>query len=98
MWHVDPLLGNDSNISNYTRTVIRQRPVNSNRGTMCSVRSVSICYKQGQLAVGAGDRTARFSRCELLLSETGRQAGDSSGTHRLRGTSAAEAATKQRQL
>jgi hypothetical protein len=38
MWHVDPLLGND--------TVNRQRPVNSNRGTVFSVLSVPICYKQ----------------------------------------------------
>jgi hypothetical protein len=31
LWHVDLLLGNDSEISNYTTAVTRQRPVNSNR-------------------------------------------------------------------
>jgi hypothetical protein len=31
-WYVDPLLGNDQEISNYTTAVTRQRSVNSNRG------------------------------------------------------------------
>jgi hypothetical protein len=32
LWHIDPLLGNDHEISNHTMTVTRQWPVNSNRG------------------------------------------------------------------
>jgi hypothetical protein len=31
LWHVDPLLGNDCEISNYTTAVTRQRSLNSNR-------------------------------------------------------------------
>jgi hypothetical protein len=31
MWHVDLLIGNDGEISNYIMAVIRQRLVNSNR-------------------------------------------------------------------
>jgi hypothetical protein len=46
LWHVDPLLGNDSEISYYTTTVTRQRPVKSNRGNVFSVRSVPRCYEQ----------------------------------------------------
>jgi hypothetical protein len=37
-WYVNPLLGNDREISNYTTAVTRQRPVNSNRRKMFSVR------------------------------------------------------------
>jgi hypothetical protein len=55
IWHVDPLLGNDSEISNHTTAVTRQRSVNSNRGKVFSVRSAPICYKQGQLAVGVNE-------------------------------------------
>jgi hypothetical protein len=46
LWHVDPLLGNDREISNYTTAVTRQRLVNSNRGTVFSVPSVLRRYKQ----------------------------------------------------
>jgi hypothetical protein len=49
--HVVALLGNDSEISNYTTAVTRQRPVNSNRGTVFSVRFVPRCYKQDKLGV-----------------------------------------------
>jgi hypothetical protein len=49
MWHVDPLLGNDHKISNYTTAVTRQQPVNNNRGTVLSVQSVPMCYKQEKL-------------------------------------------------
>jgi hypothetical protein len=44
-----PLLGNNSEISNYTTAFITQLPVNSNRGTMFSVRSLSRWYKQDKL-------------------------------------------------
>jgi hypothetical protein len=54
VWHVDPMLGNDREISSYTTTVTRQLPVNRNRGTVFSVRPVPRCYKQGQLAVEIG--------------------------------------------
>jgi hypothetical protein len=50
LWHVDPLLGNDREISNYTTAVTKQRTVNSYIGTVFSVRSVVTYYKQGQLA------------------------------------------------
>jgi hypothetical protein len=46
LWHVDPLLGNDNEINNYTIAVNKQQPVNSNRGKLFSVRSVPRCYKQ----------------------------------------------------
>jgi hypothetical protein len=47
VWHVDPLPGNDNKIRKYTTTVTRQRPVNSNRRTMFSTRSMPRCYKRG---------------------------------------------------
>jgi hypothetical protein len=34
LWNVDPLLGNDRKINNYTTAITRQRPTNSNRGTV----------------------------------------------------------------
>jgi hypothetical protein len=40
MLHVDLLLGNDREISNYTMTVTRKRPITSNRGIVASVYSV----------------------------------------------------------
>jgi hypothetical protein len=46
---ISPLLGNDREIRNYTMGVIRQRPVNSNRGTVFSVRAMLRCYKQDEL-------------------------------------------------
>jgi hypothetical protein len=76
LWHLDPLLGNDREISNYTTAVTRQRPVNSNRGTVFSVRPVPGCYRWDQLAVAVGDLVGElelvreplgFSRCESLL-------------------------------
>jgi hypothetical protein len=49
LWHVDPLLRNDCEIRNYTTATARQRPFNSNRGTVFSVRSTPRCYKQDKL-------------------------------------------------
>jgi hypothetical protein len=49
MWHVDLLLHNDSEISNYTMAITRQWPLNSNRGIVFSVRSMPRCYKQDEL-------------------------------------------------
>jgi hypothetical protein len=50
LWHVDPLPGNDREISDYTtapQTIIFPRQqLNSNRGTVFSVRSVPRCSKQ----------------------------------------------------
>jgi hypothetical protein len=43
---LNPLLGNDSEISNYTTAVTRERLANSNRETVFSVRSVQRYYKQ----------------------------------------------------
>jgi hypothetical protein len=45
LWCVDSLLGNDRE-TNYTRAVTRQPPLNSNSGTVFSVRSVPKCFKQ----------------------------------------------------
>jgi hypothetical protein len=50
LWNIDLLLGNDREISNYTTAVTRQRSLNSNRGTACSVRSVLRCHKKDNLA------------------------------------------------
>jgi hypothetical protein len=44
LWHVDSLLGNDREISNYRIAVTRHRPVNSNRGVVFSVRSMPELY------------------------------------------------------
>jgi hypothetical protein len=59
LWHVDPLLGNDREISNHTTTFTRQGPVNSNRENVFSVLSVLKC-KQDKWGL-------RFSRDLLLL-------------------------------
>jgi hypothetical protein len=50
LWHADPLLGNDSEISNCTAAPTRQRDVNGNRG-MFSVRFVPRCHKKDKLGV-----------------------------------------------
>jgi hypothetical protein len=46
--HVDPLLGHDREIGNYTTAVTRQRPVNIHKGKMFSMTR---CYKQDKLGV-----------------------------------------------
>jgi hypothetical protein len=51
LWHVDALLGYDSEINNYSTAVTKQRPINSNRGKVFSVRSVPRCYKQDKSGV-----------------------------------------------
>jgi hypothetical protein len=51
VWHVYPLLGNDREIRNYSTNVTRQRPVNSNKETVFSVRFVPRCYKQDKFGV-----------------------------------------------
>jgi hypothetical protein len=51
LWNVDPLLGNDHEISNYTTALTRQRSVSSNTGMAFSVRFVPICYKQDKIGV-----------------------------------------------
>jgi hypothetical protein len=49
LWHVDLLLGNNREISNYATAVLRQRPVNSNSETVFSVWSVPRRYEQDKL-------------------------------------------------
>jgi hypothetical protein len=63
LWYIDPLLGNDREIGNYTTAVTRQLPVNSNRGTLFSVRSVPRCYKQNEWGV------SEFNYWPVLSSE-----------------------------
>jgi hypothetical protein len=46
LWHVDLLLGNNHEISNYAMGVTRQWPVNGNRGTLFPVQSMLKCYRQ----------------------------------------------------
>jgi hypothetical protein len=48
-WHVDQLLGNDCEISRYTKAVTKQLRANSNKGTVFSVWFMLRYYKQGQL-------------------------------------------------
>jgi hypothetical protein len=81
--YVDPLLGNDPETNNYTTTVTRQRPVNSNRGTLSSMRFVSRCYRRSEVSqlswvewvgwwVSKWVRgLLRFTRCEMLLVDIG---------------------------
>jgi hypothetical protein len=52
LWHVDPLLGNDRELNNYTTVVNRKRPINGNRGKVSYVRSVPRNYKQDELRAG----------------------------------------------
>jgi hypothetical protein len=59
LWHVDPLLGNNCEISSYTMVVTRQQPVNSNRGTMFSVLFMLRCHKQDKLG-SAGEDCGNF--------------------------------------
>jgi hypothetical protein len=69
LWYVVPLLGNDREISNYTTAVTRQRPVNSYRRIVFSVRSVPRCYKHDKLAASesVGERVKRTAAVQLLL-------------------------------
>jgi hypothetical protein len=55
LWRVNSMLGNDRETSNYTTAVTRQWPVNSNRGTVFSVRSLPRCYEQRQLVVAVSE-------------------------------------------
>jgi hypothetical protein len=68
LWHIDQLLGNDRETNNDTTAVPRQwtvnnkgmvfsaqsskQQLNSNRGTVFSVRSVPICYQQDKPRAG----------------------------------------------
>jgi hypothetical protein len=64
MWRVDPLLGKGREINNYTKTVTRQRSVNSNRGTVFSVRSTPRCYKQEEsVSELVGELVSEFQNC-----------------------------------
>jgi hypothetical protein len=46
LWHADPLLGNDSEINNWTTVVTRQQSVNRSKEKFFFVRFVPRCYKQ----------------------------------------------------
>jgi hypothetical protein len=46
LWHVDLLLGNNGETNDWTTAIIKQRLVNSNRGTLFSVQSMPRYYKQ----------------------------------------------------
>jgi hypothetical protein len=48
--HISPMLGNNCKI-NCKMVVTRQQPINSNRETVFSVRSMLRCYKQDKLGV-----------------------------------------------
>jgi hypothetical protein len=92
VWHVEPLLGNDHEKNNDTKSVTRQRPVNSRRGKVFSVRFVPRYCKQYEWV----KILLRISR-ELLLLEAG-----SWGQRQFRNPEEGErpplkAATKQRQ-
>jgi hypothetical protein len=54
MWHVNSLLGNDSEARIYTRAVTKQQLVNNKRCDLISVRSVPRYYKQQTLGIGKG--------------------------------------------
>jgi hypothetical protein len=69
LWNVDPLLGNDREISNYTTVFTRQRSVNRNGGMAFSVCSELICYKHDKLVVAVSFITAG---AQLLWAVAGR--------------------------
>jgi hypothetical protein len=87
VWQVDPSLGIDREISICTTAITRQQPVNSNRGTVSSVRSVLSCYTQDKLGVVSQSINQSDDcwvsvfvscYCEKLVAV----AGDNSGTQR----------------
>jgi hypothetical protein len=49
LWHVYTLLGGDWEIGDRTVAVARQRPLNSSRGMVFSVQSVSRCISRASL-------------------------------------------------
>jgi hypothetical protein len=51
LWQVDPLLGNDHEIRSCTTVATRQQPVNSDGGTVFSVRSLPRSYNHDKLGV-----------------------------------------------
>jgi hypothetical protein len=69
MCHAGALLRSDCEISNYITAVTRQRPINSNRRKLCSMRTVPRPYKQDKLGVAL--RKPMGFTCELLLWEAG---------------------------
>jgi hypothetical protein len=87
LWHVDQLLGNGQEISNYTTSVTRQRLVKSNKGKVFSLRSVPRSYRKDKLEVAIRE-LLRFSRCELLLLQAGSWGMGTVRELRTKGTSA----------
>jgi hypothetical protein len=63
LWHVDPLLGIDCEISNNIRAVTRQRPVKRDRGKVFSVRFLPISYKQEKLVEWVGWAFSELEKC-----------------------------------
>jgi hypothetical protein len=51
MWHINPLLGNDRGIKNYTTAVTRQQTINNNREMVFSVQSVLRYYEHDSLGI-----------------------------------------------
>jgi hypothetical protein len=51
VWHVDPLLGSNCEMGDYTAAVARQQPTNNNKGMVFSVRSMPRGYMQDELVV-----------------------------------------------
>jgi hypothetical protein len=101
---VDPLLGNDREISNYATAASRQRPENSNRGKVYSVLSAPRCYKQDKLVewvcfwLSELVRGALgFSSYELLVWEAGSWGRGRFGNPEEGERLSLEAANKQRQ-
>jgi hypothetical protein len=67
MWHVGPLLCNNSKVSNYTKSIAMKRPINSNRERVFSTRSVPRCCKHDMLVVELVREELGSIHCELLL-------------------------------
>jgi hypothetical protein len=77
LWQLDPFLGNDRKISNYTMVVARQTSTfpwqKENAailGAVFSTRYVLICYKQDQLDVQIafeGDAMSSVNSCKTYM-------------------------------
>jgi hypothetical protein len=51
LWHVEPLLGNDCKISNYTTGSPQEQENTAIMEVVFSMLSMHGCYKQGQLHI-----------------------------------------------
>jgi hypothetical protein len=71
LWHVDPLLGIDREISNYTTAVIRQWPVSSNKKKCFLCGPCRNVISRTSWFVELVRELLRSSSCEVLLIEAG---------------------------